>query len=190
VRSPSFAIAVLIVAAACSRSMSAGGDPNASLSLPTGSVVASLRDASGNDLGTLTVAQAGAGLAITGTLHGLTPGAHGIHIHSVGRCEPPFATAGGHWNPQMRQHGMENPSGPHAGDMQNIVVGNDGTAAVSVTTATGTLRDATGLLDADGAAIVVHAAADDYKTDPSGNSGARVACGVVLVRKIDSLSRP
>jgi len=117
----------------------------------------------------------------TGTLRGLTPGVHGIHIHAVGRCEPPFQTAGGHWNPLMRKHGVENPDGPHAGDMQNIVVGSDGTATVSVTTPMGTLRGANGLLDTDGASVVVHAAADDYKTDPSGNSGARVACGVVRV---------
>jgi len=158
--------------------MSAGSDPNAS---SPGTVLASVHDASGTDLGTLTIAETGTGLATTGTLRGLTPGVHGIHIHAVGRCEPPFQTAGGHWNPLMRKHGVENPDGPHAGDMQNIVVGSDGTATVSVTTPMGTLRGANGLLDTDGASVVVHAAADDYKTDPSGNSGARVACGVVRV---------
>jgi Cu-Zn family superoxide dismutase len=176
-RSPSLAIAALIAAAACSHFRSAG-DPNAQ---PSGTVVATLHDASGAELGTLTIAESGAGLATTGTLRGLVPGVHGIHIHGVGKCEPPFQTAGGHWNPLTRKHGIENPDGPHAGDMQNIVAGSDGTAAVNITTQTGTLRGANGLLDADGASIVVHAAADDYKTDPSGNSGARVACGVVRV---------
>ena len=175
-------VASLIVVAACSQTMSAGGDPNASLNPSPGTVLATVHDASGTDLGTLTIGERDAGLVVTGTLRGLAPGTHGIHIHAVGRCEPPFQTAGGHWNPLTHQHGTENPNGPHAGDMQNIVAGSDGTAIVNVTTPTGTLRGTNGLLDTDGASVVVHAAADDYKTDPSGNSGARVACGVVRVR--------
>ena len=180
-RSRPSAIAALLVIAACSHSMSAGSDPDASLNLPPGTVVASLRDSNGTNLGTLTIAETGTGLATTGTLRGLTPGVHGIHLHTVGRCEPPFETAGGHWNPLVRQHGFENPNGPHGGDMQNITVSSDGRAMVNVTTPMGTRRGANGLLDTDGASVVVHAAPDDYKTDPSGNSGARVACGVVRV---------
>ena len=180
-RSRPSAIAALLVVAACSHTMSSGSTPNTSLDLPPGTVVASLRDASGNDVGTVTIAETSTGLTTTGALRGLTPGVHGIHIHTVGRCEPPFQTAGGHWNPLRRQHGFENPNGPHAGDMQNIIVGSDGTAMANVTTPTGTLRGANALLDADGASVVVHAMPDDYKTDPSGNSGARVACGVVRV---------
>ena len=174
-------VALLVVASACSQYSSSGAAPNTSMNMPPGTVMASLRDANGNDVGVLTISETASGLTTAGTLHGLTPGVHGIHIHTVGRCEPPFQTAGGHWNPTARQHGFQNPAGPHAGDMQNITVASDGTASVNVTTPLGTLRGANALLDADGASVVVHAAADDYRTDPSGNSGARVACGVVQV---------
>ena len=94
-------------------------------------------------------------------------------------CDGAFASAGGHWNPTARQHGFDNPQGAHEGDMQNVTVGADSSVMVAVTTRGGTLHGASGLLDADGAALVVHAGPDDYKTDPAGNSGARVACGVV-----------
>jgi superoxide dismutase, Cu-Zn family len=138
-----------------------------------------MRDATGRDLGTLTLANTTGGLMLSGALHGLPPGTHGIHLHTTGRCEPPFTTAGGHWNPMGRMHGTQNPQGPHLGDMPNIVVSSDGIAAVSVTTPGGTLLGTDALLDADGAAVVIHESADDYRTDPSGNSGARIACGVV-----------
>ena len=111
------------------------------------------------------------------------PGTHGIHVHAVGRCDPPgFESAGPHWNPMSRQHGTLNPQGPHMGDMMNITVAMDGSATVNVMTQGGTLRGVDRLLDADGAAVVIHASADDYRTDPSGNSGARIACGVVQGR--------
>jgi Cu-Zn family superoxide dismutase len=106
-------------------------------------------------------------------------GTHGAHIHTSGRCEgPDFMTAGGHWNPAGTQHGSLNPAGPHDGDLPNIIIGTDGRGTLGVTVAGGTLD---GLLDADGAAMVIHAAADDMTTDPSGNSGARIACGVFAV---------
>jgi Cu-Zn family superoxide dismutase len=107
------------------------------------------------------------------------PGTHGIHLHMTGTCDAPFTTAGAHWNPTARQHGLQNAAGPHLGDLPNIEVGADSSANVQVSATGGTLRGADGLLDADGAAIIVHATADDNKTDPSGNSGARIACGVV-----------
>ena len=138
-----------------------------------------MRDATGRDLGTLSLANTTGGLLLTGVLHDLPPGTHGIHLHAVGRCEPPFTTAGGHWNPTSRMHGSQNPMGPHLGDMPNVVASADGTVMVSVMTPGGTLRGTDAALDADGAAVVIHAAADDYRTDPSGNSGARIACGVV-----------
>ena len=101
---------------------------------------------------------------------GLPPGAHGLHLHAVGKCEgPDFASAGPHWNPANRQHGTQNPGGPHAGDLPNLEVGEDGRGAA-------TLSIAPGFLDGDGAALVIHASADDYRTDPSGSSGARIAC--------------
>lgn len=141
-----------------------------------------VRDAAGRDLGTLTVTEGAAGLALAGTLAGLPPGEHAIHLHTVGRCEPPFESAGGHWNPTNAEHGRDNPQGPHLGDMPNLTVGADSTVQVQAATPGGTLRGANALLDADGAAVVVHAAADDYRTDPSGEAGARIACGVVTGR--------
>jgi Cu-Zn family superoxide dismutase len=141
-----------------------------------------VRDAAGRDVGTLSLAPHTGGLVLTGTVRGLPPGAHGIHLHASGRCEPPFESAGAHWNPTRRLHGTANPQGPHLGDMPNLVVAGDGTGTVSVMTPGGTLSGADALLDADGAAVVIHAGPDDYRTDPSGNSGERIACGVVRGR--------
>lgn len=138
-----------------------------------------MRDVMGRDLGTLTLSNTTGGLMLTGVVRGLPPGTHGIHVHATGRCEAPFASAGAHWNPTGRMHGTQNAQGPHLGDMPNVVVGPDSSATVNVMTSGGTLRGTDRLLDADGAAVVIHAVADDYRTDPSGNSGSRVACGVV-----------
>lgn len=146
---------------------------------PAGATAA-VMDAAGHELGSLTLTDGAGGIAVTGTLKGLAPGDHGIHIHTVGMCEgPAYTTAGGHWNPSTKMHGTENPQGPHFGDMMNITVGADSSATVNLMTKGGTLHAAEMLMDPDGAAIVVHAKADDYKTDPSGNSGDRIACGVV-----------
>ena len=138
-----------------------------------------LRSAAGRDIGTITITESGGGLSVAGHLTGVAPGTHGIHFHMVGQCSPPYESAGAHWNPNGRQHGMENPQGPHFGDLPNITAGADSTAHVAGTTRGGTLRGANGLMDADGAAIIIHAAADDNRTDPSGNSGNRIICGVV-----------
>ncbi len=106
----------------------------------------------------------------------LPAGPHGMHVHTVGKCEAPdFASAGPHWNPTAHQHGKENPAGPHAGDMPNLQMAAGGRDREIFTLPGGTYQQ---LLDEDGAAIVIHATADDYKTDPSGNSGGRIACGV------------
>jgi superoxide dismutase, Cu-Zn family len=145
--------------------------------------VVNLRGSDGTPHGTLQLdAIAGGGVRLTGTLTGLPPGPHGIHLHAAGRCEPPgFESAGGHFNPQGRQHGLRNPAGPHAGDAPNIVADASGRAAVDLTFAGASLEEAgaRSLRDADGAAVVVHASQDDQVTDPSGNSGARIACGVI-----------
>jgi len=141
-------------------------------------VQVAMRDAEGRELGTLALAETAQGVTVSGTLRGLPPGEHGIHVHTTGLCEPPFESAGAHWNPTSRQHGTENPEGPHMGDMPNLTVGADSSVTVQQTTPGGTLRGQDALLDADGGAVVVHAGPDDYRTDPSGNSGARIACGV------------
>lgn len=117
-------------------------------------------------------------------LHDLTPGDHGIHFHAVGKCEgagaTPFATAGAHYNPIGRMHGLLNPAGPHAGDAPNITAGADGRVDAGFTTDRVTLTaGSTTLFDADGSAIVIHAGADDQTSQPAGNAGARVACGVL-----------
>ena len=116
-------------------------------------------------------------------LTGLPPGEHGIHFHAVGKCEggsTAFSTAGAHYNPLGRQHGLNNPQGPHNGDAPNITVGSDGKADVKFTTdRVSLLPGSTSLFDADGSAIVIHAAPDDQTSQPSGNSGARIACGTV-----------
>jgi Cu-Zn family superoxide dismutase len=111
----------------------------------------------------------------------LPAGTHGIHFHDVGKCEgPAFTTASGHYNPMGMEHGLQNPKGPHAGDNPNIVIPAGGVGNVSFSTDRVSLTPGTRtLLDADGTALVVHASADDQVTGPSGNSGARIACGVV-----------
>ena len=111
---------------------------------------------------------------------GLTPGEHGAHLHAVGRCDAPdFASAGGHLNPHGKQHGRDNPQGAHLGDLPNLVVGADGKGALRTPLAEPWTAIAPQLFDTDGTAIVVHAGPDDYRSDPAGNSGGRVACGVV-----------
>jgi len=143
---------------------------------------ATIRNAVGASLGDLSLTSTATGVRIQGTLTGLPPGTHGIHLHAVGRCDTgDFVTAGSHLNPSARKHGLENPEGPHAGDLPNITASSSGTAAVDLTDPRVTLdaNASRGLFDSDGTAIVVHATTDDQKTDPSGNSGARIACGVI-----------
>jgi Cu-Zn family superoxide dismutase len=111
------------------------------------------------------------------TATGLQPGPHGIHVHSVGRCDPPnFASAGRHWNPQGMKHGMNNLAGPHAGDLPNVAVAANGVLDEVVALSGISMPE---LIDADGASIVIHAKADDYETDPDGASGPRIACAVI-----------
>lgn len=137
---------------------------------------ATVRDSAGRELGRVTVTPEADGFRLAGDITGLPPGDHGFHVHAVGQCQPPFESAGPHWNPTNRQHGTQNPNGPHVGDLTSLTVGSDGIGNVNALITGHTMAQ---LLDADGASVVVHASADDYRTDPSGNSGARIACGVI-----------
>lgn len=120
------------------------------------------------------------GLEVRVQAAGLAPGHYGVHLHAVGRCEgPAFASAGAHWNPTGRQHGSLNPAGHHLGDLPNLDVDEHGAGRLEFAIAGASMTGATGLFDADGTSVVIHAAPDDYRTDPSGNSGARIACGVL-----------
>lgn len=142
---------------------------------------ATLKDAAGKEIGTATFSKARGGVKVHVVVAGLTPGKHGIHIHAAGKCEAPdFKSAGGHFNPTGKHHGLRNPQGAHAGDMPNLTAGKNGKATATFTARGATLGEGEGsLFGPDGTALVIHAAADDEKTDPAGNSGDRIACGVI-----------
>jgi Cu-Zn family superoxide dismutase len=142
---------------------------------------ASLTDAQGKDVGTATFTPAKGGVRVQVQLANLPPGKHGIHVHAVGKCDPPdFKSAGGHFNPAGKKHGLHSKEGAHAGDLPNLTVGKDGKAKATFTAKGATLGDGEGsLFGPDGTALVVHADPDDEKTDPAGSSGARIACGVI-----------
>lgn len=143
---------------------------------PSGGARATVLQADGADVGTATASVAKDGLTFTFDARNMPAGTYAVHVHTTGKCEgPKFTSAGGHWNPTNRQHGKDNPQGAHYGDLPNLTVSTGGTGSVSFTVAGATMP---GLLDADGAAFMVHAKPDDYKTDPTGDAGDRIACGV------------
>lgn len=135
----------------------------------------------GSARGQVMVTQAADGLHVVVKATGLAAGTHAVHIHTTGVCTgPDFTSAGGHWNPATHKHGKDNPQGMHMGDMPNMEVAADGTGALEYVVPGGTISEgSTPLLDADGAAVVIHAQADDYMTDPTGNAGGRQACAVL-----------
>jgi Cu-Zn family superoxide dismutase len=151
---------------------------------PKGAVVASLKTSTGEDAGTATFSPAKGGkISIKLNLKNLPPGEHGVHIHAKSLCEPPdFKTAAGHFNPESKQHGFQNPMGHHAGDLpQNVTIGENHTGQATFKVDYLSLDPASpnSIIANGGTSIVVHEKADDMKTDPSGNSGNRIACGVI-----------
>lgn len=156
-------------------------DQGATSSKSDRSAEARLADTNGREVATAKLSTLARGVQVRIAATGLPQGIYAAHIHLVGRCDAPdFATAGGHWNPTGRQHGRDNPAGAHLGDLPNLTVGANGRGAMAFRVANARLvGGAAPILDADGAALMIHAKADDYRTDPSGASGARIACGVI-----------
>lgn len=145
---------------------------------------AELRNSHGEHVGHAVLIEAPYGVTLAIEVSNLSPGRHGFHVHEVGLCDPPdFASAGGHFNPRGKQHGLMTIGGPHVGDLPNLVAGPDGTARAEIYLAHATLgAGSNSLVHPHGTAIIVHANSDDQRADPGGNSGARIACGVIALR--------
>jgi Cu-Zn family superoxide dismutase len=167
------AFAVSLLAAPVARAQADGGTAAAP-------VTVKLIDAQNKPVGTATLTQTAHGVLIAVDLHGLKPGMHAIHIHETAKCEPPsFKSAGGHDNPAHKQHGFLVAEGPHAGDLPNLDVPASGKVKAELIARDESLEGSDGLLAGDGSAIVIHAKGDDYKSQPAGDAGDRVACGAI-----------
>lgn len=142
---------------------------------------ATLTNAGGEQVAIMEAGEQGGALYVVIDATGMAPGRYAAHIHAAGRCDAPgFESAGPHWNPARRSHGLDADNGPHMGDLPNIAINSRGRGTVAFQIQNTTLQGGpNALLDADGAAVVIHADEDDFQTDPSGNSGPRIACGVI-----------
>jgi Cu-Zn family superoxide dismutase len=169
------AVAIVVVLAACSHAGPGHGPGPAAIASGT------LRDAAGERVGVATVTDTAGVLRLALSVGGLSPGLHGVHIHAAGQCTPPdFASASTHFNPTGAEHGLLNQRGPHLGDLPNLLAGPDGSADTSFALPRDLPASGAGsLLQPGGTSVVIHAEADDGRTDPSGNSGDRVACAVL-----------
>ncbi len=158
------------------------GPPAAVSTIGPPRLTADLRDSQGRVRARATAETSGDSLRVRVEAVGMSPGSYGAHLHTTGRCDPPgFTTAGPHWNPTDQKHGKDNPAGMHKGDLPNLLVGTDGRGSFEYTIPNAGLSGMlpNRLIDADGASVVIHEKADDFRTDPSGNSGGRIACGVL-----------
>jgi Cu-Zn family superoxide dismutase len=167
-------MAMLLLGAACGTMLSAEKERK--------TATAGIKDGKGQNVGQAKFKAAGGGVEMSVVVMNLSPGVHAIHIHGAGKCDAPgFTTAGAHFNPANKKHGIENPEGHHAGDLPNLTVGANGRGTFKTTIPGVTLAGdgATSLLQAGGTSVVIHEKADDMKTDPAGNAGARLACGVI-----------
>jgi Cu-Zn family superoxide dismutase len=142
---------------------------------------ATLKNAQGKDVGSAALTQTPAGVLVRLSLKGIPGGEHAFHIHGIGKCEPPFTSAGGHFNPGKKKHGMMASDGAHAGDMPNLHVPASGELVVEVLNTAVTLEKgkANSLFGPQGTSLIIHAGKDDYKTDPTGEAGGRIACGII-----------
>jgi Cu-Zn family superoxide dismutase len=149
---------------------------------PPPAATADLKMADGKEVGTVALTQTPAGVRLRPTLKGLPPGEHAFHVHSAGKCEPPFTSARPHFNPEQKKHGLKSPEGHHAGDMSNITIPTNGNLTLTVVNKDITLEKGkpNSVFQDGGTAVVIHAGKDDYVTDPAGNAGDRIACGVIV----------
>jgi len=152
---------------------------NGNASADTVVAQSTLKDGDGSVVGTAQLRETPAGVLLHLKLSGLPAGTHALHFHETGECTPPFKSAGGHYNPDGKAHGLLDPKGPHAGDMPNIHVPASGELELEILSLAKSLNTESGLMAGDGSAIIIHEGADDYMTDPAGAAGARIACGVI-----------
>jgi len=149
---------------------------------PGDSARAELKTAAGEARASAVLTEAKDGVNVEATATGMAPGTYAIHLHEKGACDAPgFTTAGAHWNPMMKAHGFDAPGGAHAGDLPNLDIGADGRGKISYLVKSASIMGGTSpVMDADGTAVVIHAKPDDYRSQPSGAAGDRIACGVVI----------
>ncbi|MDV6379463.1 superoxide dismutase family protein [Sporosarcina sp. GW1-11] len=190
---PSIVLGSVLLMAACGGTkeqvpVSGGEETGVDQEVAATEVVAPVRNTDGDNIGTAILTEGPSGVSLKVDVTGLTPGEHGMHFHETGVCTAPDfkASAGGHFNPTGSEHGLDNPKGHHAGDLENLVADEDGNAKVEITTDAVTLEMGkdNSLLDQNGTALIIHEGADDYKTDPAGDSGAPFACAEITSSNI------